>query len=206
MPLQHYIPAAFLANFSQSIRTPRRNSLISVGDKLTGKCFTTTVSKVAAVQDLYTLFSDPDSQHVDKWMGDYESDLISALNDLLNDNLSAFTWAGVLVPFIAGYLVRGPDFDSRFTKRFERFKDFGFTTYEDLVGPTFSDNTNLARIRERMSLLAPVMAAKWILLETHGSTPLLINDLGYVVMKGGDVGKVFRMMLDQHFLSDIVMY
>ena len=200
MPLQHYIPAAFLANFSASIKSPRRESFISVGDKLTGKCFTTSVSKVAAVQDLYTLFSIHDSLHVDNWMGDYESHLVSALDDLINDNLSALTWASVLVPFIAGFLVRGPDFDSRFTDRFrKKMGEFFVSEYETLRGKPFSDNINLARIRERIDLLAPIMAAKWILLETNSSAPLIINDLGYIGMKGGyiekglltDIGPVF---------------
>lgn len=211
MPLQHYIPAAFLANFSQSIQTPRRDSLISVGDKLTGKCFTTSVSKIAAVQDLYTLFSIPDSLHVDNWMGDYESHLISALDDLINDKLSAFTWASVLVPFIAGYLVRGPDFDVRFTDRFrKKMKGFSVFEYEDLREKPFSDDVNLARIRERLDLMAPIMAARWILLETNGSAPLIINDLGYVGMKGGyiekglqnDIGPAFPIGLG-HLLAII---
>lgn len=211
MPLQHYIPAAFLASFSASVQSPRRDSLISVGDKLTGKCFTTSVSKVAAVQDLYTLFSIPDSLHVDNWMGDYESHLISALDDLINDKLSAFTWASVLVPFIAGYLVRGPDFDSRFADRFrKKMGDFSVSEYETLRGRPFSDDINSARIRERLDLLAPIMAAKWILLETIGSVPLIINDLGYVGMKGGyiekgiqnDIGPAFPIGLN-HMLAII---
>lgn len=192
MPLQHYIPAAFLANFSQSIRAPRRDSLISVGDKLTGKCFTTSVSKVAAIQDLYTLFSlSPNSSalHVDEIMGDYESDLITAIDDLVNDKLSAYTWARVLVPFIAGFLVRGPDFDIRFADRFKRMEKFNVSEYENLRGKSFSEDINLARIRERLSLLAPIMAARWVLLETSGITPLIINDLGYVGMKGGYIEK-----------------
>ena len=197
MPLQHYIPATFLANFSKSILVLRRDSLISVGDGRTGKCFTTRISKVAAVQDLYTLYSYSSALselYVDKAMGDYENDLSVAIDELINDRLSAFTWARVLVPFVAGFLVRGPDFDLRFTKRFEGMDGFSVSAYEDLVEKPFSDNVNFARLRERMSLLAPVMAAKWLLLETTGNDPLIINDLGYVGMRGRDMGK--RLLSD----------
>jgi hypothetical protein len=191
MPLQHYIPATFLANFSKSILTPRRDSLISVGDKRTGKTFTSAIAKVAAVQNLYTLFSFPpviSALHVDEVMGDYEGDLHTAIEALLNDRLSAFTWAKILVPFIAGFLVRGPDFDDRFSYRFSALKGFSVEEIEEATRRPFSDNVNLARVRERTSLLVPVMAAKWIILETNGNIPLIVNDLGYVGMMGGIFG------------------
>jgi len=213
MPLQHYIPATFLANFSKSILTPRRDSLISVGDRRTGKCFTAAISKVAAIQDLYTLFSFPpalSALHVDQAMGEYESDLDRAINELIHDKLSAFTWAKVLVPFVAGFLVRGPDFDIRFKNRLERMEGFSVSEFEDLLNRPFSDNINLARVRERTDLLAPIMAAKWMLLETTGNDPLIINDLGYVGMKGGyvevgvqqDIGPTFPLGLG-HMLAVI---
>lgn len=209
MPLQHYIPAAFLANFSSSPSSPRRNSLISIGDKSTENCFTTSVSKVAAVQNLYKLFSLPPN-FIDDAMGDYESDLIFTLNKLVNNELSAYLWAKVLVPFIAGFLVRGPDFNDRFKKRVENLKDFNIDEYEDITKKPFSDDINMGRYLERMKLIPSVMASKWILLETEGRESLIINDIGYIMMKGGylsngqynDIGPAFP--INQNHLLAII--
>ena len=56
MPLHHYLPATYLASFSNDTLTlPRRHRKISIGDKNDGRIFSTSVANVAAINNLYTL-------------------------------------------------------------------------------------------------------------------------------------------------------
>jgi hypothetical protein len=178
MPLQHYLPATYLANFSNSVRNPRRDSLIAVGDKRTGRCFTTAVSQVAAIKDFYALFAGAPEllgAAYDDSFAAYEGGLDAAISGLANNTLPAATWANVLVPFVADLMVRPPDFNERFGRRIESL-ELG----EDLTTRAIS-RTNLggARWFERHWLLAQVAVADWKVLEVVGERLLIINDVGY---------------------------
>lgn len=169
MPLQHYLPATYLANFSSDTTFPRRGRRIAVGDKRTGKIFTTSIANVAAENNLYTLTGGAaDPLMVDKIWGDYESGIADAIEGTLKPSLDAITWARVLVPFVTCLFVRGPEFGLRFDAR---LRSIGFVSD--------SDNTNLARMMELQRLLAPILTAKWLVLRAHGDGDIIVNDLGF---------------------------
>ncbi len=175
MTLQHYLPATYLANFSKSVKDPRRDSIIAVGDKRTGKCFTTTVSQVAAINNFYTVDGE-DPNIVDKIIGGYEGGLNIAIDELINNTISANAWAGIMVPFVADLMVRLPNFNNRFESRID---DLLLT--EDITSlAKTTHNINGARILERQRLFAHVAASNWDVLQVIGNQHLIISDVGYM--------------------------
>jgi hypothetical protein len=170
MPLHHYLPATYLALFStDAITQPRRDRRLAAYDKKNHKSFFSSASKLAGINDLYTLTgSDIDNQIVDMCLSGYESCFYIAINQLINHEINALTWASTLVPFVTGLLVRGPDFNTRFVRRLS------------FIGnDTPIDNTNIGRLMEFQRLLAPVAVSSWLVLRILGDDPLITNDLGY---------------------------
>ena len=172
MTLHHYLPATYLANFSADTHFPRRSRTLAVGDKRSGQIFITAAANVAAVHNLYTLSpGNLDSQMVDEIWSDYEGGLADAIEQLINRTLDVITWARILVPFVTCLFVRGPEFAIRFDTRLRQ---------QGLLGlRPEPDNTNMARIMELQRLLAPILTAKWLVLQIHGDGEVLLNDLGF---------------------------
>jgi hypothetical protein len=115
----HYLPAAFLARFSYEKSMPMRNRRVWVLRAGQTRAHPQRAEKVGFVNNLYYLrspgFSSPDI--VDEtWQG-YEQRLGDALDILLDrsvPSIDAETWLRVLVPFVAGLFVRGPEFKKQY--------------------------------------------------------------------------------------------
>ncbi len=176
MTLQHYLPATYLANFSKSIKDPRRESVIAVGDKRTGKCFTTQVSQVAAINDFYNVDGD-DPEIIDRTLGGYEGGLDLAITQLIDNTISAQSWAGILVPFAADLMVRPPNFNDRFESRID---DLKLTEEVEELGKSVN-NINGARILERQRLFAHVATSDWDVVKIIGDRHMIISDAGFVL-------------------------
>jgi hypothetical protein len=97
--------------------------------------------------------------------------LLYCIDKLINQTITAMDWTEILVPFIASLFVRTPTFDQLFK---ERFMAVGFP-----LNKLSEQNTNYARLLEHKRLLAPILAAHWIVLKTSGKIPLITNDIGY---------------------------
>jgi len=176
MPLHHYLPATFLANFSvDDVTNPRRDRMIFVGDKKSKLIFQVSAGNAGAINNLYTLLDyKEDPEYLEKLWSNYEDDLHVAIPRLIVDDIDAKTWIRLLVPFVTCMLVRGADFDVRFTGRIESI--FGHSKSKEFLG---RNQINGARILEIQRLLFPVTSAKWIVIHTPGEDQLLTNDLGY---------------------------
>jgi hypothetical protein len=162
MPLDHYLPATYLASFSEDQKkSSRRRRELIVGDLTQGRCFRSIAGNVGAEKDFYIEIVD------NIWKG-YETVLSNSISALIDGSITAKTWARVLVPFVAGLLVRGPDFNQRFEKRLE------WLNKENLAS-----NTNMARVLEFQRLLAPILTAKWKVLSAHSKGSIIINDIGF---------------------------
>jgi len=192
MPLHHYLPASFLARFSDDVTTePSRNRILFVGDKKNKRVFKAPANKVGCIQNLYTLIdssSSPDD--IDQTWTSYEKNLPSAINNLINKIIDVETWARVLVPFVACMLIRVPDFNVKFNQRWP--PDFPAKMHDILS----NDNANHARLMELQRLLGFVATAKWLILTTHGEEKLITNDLGFspfINSKFKDVGMVIPL-------------
>lgn len=181
MPLDHYLPATFLAQFSLDDNPRRRDRIISVGDLKTKKVFQSKISNVAAINDFYSMDAFPKaSRAVDNSWTSYEAGIAIALQNLIHRKIDANDWLKVLVPFVSGLFSRGPDFNERFSNR---VKDIGFESDKT--------NTNFARILEVNRLLPLIFTAKWIVLNIKGDTPMITNDIGFCFFRGqlnSDIG------------------
>jgi len=154
----HYLPAAYIGRFSYGEQAKSRDRPVWVRRNGVARTFIESPSKLAFQIGLYNL-PETDGwlgEHIDVW--DYEHRLPGALTQLErhDEPLSAESWLAALVPFVAGQLVRGPD---------------------------ANDGSNSdARIIEFQELLAPVMAADWIVLHAPVGMDLITNDRGYGVV------------------------
>jgi hypothetical protein len=157
MPLQHYLPATFLATFSMENTLPRRNRTLAAGDKNSKRIFLAKASKLAGINDLYPPI-------VDESLTGYEANLSTAIDQLLNQNLTAMAWTSTLVPFVTALFVRGPDFNTRFDSR---IKGLG------IEAPP--GNTDYARLMEYQRMLAPVATARWLVLEIQSDYPMITS-------------------------------
>lgn len=168
---QHYIPATYLAQFSSQIEMPRRKSLVWVGNKENGKIFNSPAETIGGENNFYKLTENIENYEVDGAWNGYEPLLNIAIDQLINQSITAFMWATVLVPFIAGLMVRGKDFNQRFEKRISLI----------YRRESSKDNTNMARMFEIQRILAPILCSRWRVFRTSGSDiPLITNETGYI--------------------------
>jgi hypothetical protein len=207
MPKDHYLPATFLASFSASIRTPRRDSILAVGDVLNGRePFEQKAENVAYINDFYTLKQSiawshgkqPGKRIIDETWNHYEPELESAIAAMITGNIDALTWARTLVPFVASLLVRGPEFNHRFESR-------PVVAAFMQVFPDSPDNTHGGRVIELQRLLGPIACAKWIVAHVADGGKLVTNDvgfMGYINPKTGELG--ITIPLNSEFLLTLI--
>ena len=82
--------------------------------------FLDSASDVGCEKNLYTFFAAGDRgdpEQIEKLWSRYETDIPSALEKLIDGTLDAETWVRVLVPFVTGLLVRGPEWKKHFNRR-----------------------------------------------------------------------------------------
>jgi hypothetical protein len=198
MPLDHYLPATFLASFSSQICQPRRQSLLVVGDvwkKQEPRW--DKAENLAAKNNFYTI-DNRDPRIIDKiWLG-YESAFDGAVNALIEGNITALAWARTLVPFVAAMLVRGPDFNARYENR-SFVRDYAQNHKLSV------DNTNGARVIELQRLLGPIAAAQWVVSYLEGDEQLITNDVGFAASQNIDTGELgLAIPLDLNHVLTVV--
>jgi hypothetical protein len=163
---QHYHPASFVARFSADHDPDVRRRRLFVAQR-NGKPFQVAAENAAFVRHLY-------KDLVDSIWTEYEERLPTALEALCygTTELDADTWLRVLVPFVAALLLRGPDFEKRFTER--AIRHFG-----DELRERMEETAGEARVMELQRLLAPVLAARWVVMHASGDTPVITSDVGW---------------------------
>jgi len=168
MPFQHYLPATYLAFFSYDNSGSRRERRLYIGDRYSKKIFVDKTGNICGINNIYksTLVEGLD---IDLSWNYYEAELDLAINLLLNRNISALAWIKVLVPFVTGLLIRGPDYSERYENRINNLEVNGERM-----------DINVARMFELQRLLPIIVTAKWVVLETSGLPELITNDLGYI--------------------------
>ena len=170
-----------------------------MGDKSEKRCFISTVGNVAGINNLYSIPSDNHSDLIEQTWSRYETQLSKAIEKLIDGTVSAVQWARILVPFVASLFVRTRNFDTRFENR---LRTMGF---EDTYFERHPDNTNSARLMELQRLLAPVLAAKWVVLRKVGKTPLITNDVGYTPFRHVNITDAgFAIPLDKDHILVVI--
>src|SRR6266700_8064846 len=129
------------------------------------------------------LYNLADGGTVDKWK--YEDQLGRVLDGLAHaDTMTLDDWIHVAVAFVAGLFVRGKEFN----ERYESMTVIEELQQSRLISP---DNTNFSRILRLQRQLAPVAAARWVVLHNQGDLSLVSNDLGLGLtqnLENGEVG------------------
>ncbi len=117
-PRQHFIPATFLAGFSSDGNPTRRDRYLHVLRRGQSESFSAKAANVGCISDFYALQAtghDLNPGQVDDVWAGYEGRLAQAIEWLVSgEPIDARLWLRVLVPFVAGLFVRGPDFNQRF--------------------------------------------------------------------------------------------
>lgn len=181
---QHYLPASYLAQFSADVSKPRRRRRLWVSRLGVVDPYVRVVDTLANERGLYDLTGISGGDAVSRagtvdiaWR--YEQRLPEKLEELqARQTLDGHTWLTVLVPFVAGLFVRGPDFSQEFWERIPM----------DLDGLTVdrSDNATAARLMDFQLLLARVMAARWVVLHFPAGAELVTSDRGFALTSTPD--------------------
>jgi uncharacterized protein DUF4238 len=116
MAFDHFLPATYLAIFSDDGNPVRRERGLYVLDKRRGGLFPSKAARICGENDLYQIKDGAgwSVSAVDQAMSTYEPVLHIALEELIAGNLDAPTWAATVAAFVVGLMVRGPDFKRRF--------------------------------------------------------------------------------------------
>jgi hypothetical protein len=180
MAKDHYLPAAFIGRFSLSTATRIRERAVWTYNSKAKKLLLVAPSAIGHRKGLY---NTSDGNTVDKWK--YEDQLGRVLDSLAHaDDITLDDWIHVAVPFAAGLFVRGREFN----ERYESMPLINELQKSGLISP---DNTNVSRILRLQRQLAPVAAARWVVLHNQGGLPLVSNDLGLVLtqnLENGEAG------------------
>ncbi|MFG2117814.1 DUF4238 domain-containing protein [Streptomyces sp. NPDC048710] len=182
----HYIPACYLGRFSDEKQEKARLQRIHVARFTTKKVYRQKADQVGAINNFYRVQTNGNGNPLfleENWQG-YEAKLASTLDQLEevkhgnSIDLGAEQWLRVLVPFVTGLLVRGPDFNRRFDRRL--VSNFGNeeSAYRHIQDK--DDNANVARVMEFQRLLSGIIAADWRLLVSPERN-LITSDLGYAI-------------------------
>ncbi len=176
---QHSLPASYLGGFSTQTSGRGRHRVVWVLRRGETDAAPQSAQSLARVNRLYhqTTSLLPSTDFEANWTK-YERHLPQAIHQLTTGRVGGRTWLHVLVPFVAGVLVRGPEFDARFNAF--------IADMQDVLDP---DNTLFARGFELQRLLALVMVCRWVV----GESPeweILGNDVGWIPasLPGGEQG------------------
>ena len=145
--------------------------------------FPVKAGNVGYVQNLYALDPEgPAGPDVDQSVSGYEAALPAAL-DLLEQSarVPLEVWLRSLVPWVTSAFVRGGGVRGALLG----------TASKMGAGPgeNTADNANLARLLEFQRLLAPVMAARWMVLHRKSGEPFVINDLSLTLTQDPSTGE-----------------
>lgn len=190
---QHFIPAAYLGRFSVEAEGRARKRTVWARNTQAPNSFPSRAENLASQIGLYDVedASMGQGRTADiAWA--YESGLPGALDQLADAGapLDGEVWTTVLVPFVAGLFVRGPNFQQLFQARFPE-------NFDAAVLKSREDNATAARLIELQELLAPVMTAHWTVLHFSKSVDLVTSDTGWAAATT-PVGDSYVVPLDCH--------
>lgn len=178
MARDHFIPASFIARFSENPAPQARKSEVHV--KFRGKNFSVKkrAETIGYANSLYDIDKDFTSTQqtnaVDSVWTSYESTLNSAIDDLIAGTLSAVDFVAIIVPFVAGFFARDVSYGSRTTSRIEHaHADLPIFVKESMSEP---NHVALNRLSELDFITPKLLASKWVVSETDDD--LILTDFG----------------------------
>jgi Protein of unknown function (DUF4238) len=198
---QHYLPAAYIGNFSEDSSPRRRTRPVWVRRRDRSDVFLSRAENLAWARDLYTLRRPTEDPHfVDRLWDHAEQNLnfaIDALRRVPDQPLDAGLWIGVLVNFVTELFVRSPDWERSLADRF--IHGLGVDPREELPTIDHADNANMARAFEHQRVSPAVIRADWHILRAPPGAAFISNDVGRAPMlhaATGASGYVVPLALD----------
>lgn len=171
MSKQHYIPAAYIGNFSSKKLERNRESKIWVKRRSISIPYTQKAENVGYKKDLYVKSVDNIWKHV-------EDRLIIVIEKLIEgykSPISADMWI-IMVRFIAQLFVRGFEFNSRYKDRMETMFN------GKLDAKYYEPHIDFIRLFELQRIYAPIMYAEWVVWHNNTNKSIITNDLGFCLM------------------------
>lgn len=180
MSRQHYLPASYVGRFSLNSEGSLRDRAIWV-QRVQRVPYKASAEYVGHARRLYDRESaDAGARSVDRsWA--YEARLPQAI-DALSDPatpLDGGIWMQVLVPFISSLFIRGLDFKQRYASRLPGITGPADDGSASVPLDSWHDNTLTSALIEWQRLLAPIIAAQWIVLHGSGAPILPTNDVAH---------------------------
>jgi hypothetical protein len=186
---QHFLPASYIGRFSLAINGAWRERPIWV-QRVGRPPFAASAEYVARARRFYDREKPAPGQRgsVDEgWR--YEPRLPEALNALADprSDFAGRLWARVLVPFVSALLIRGVDFKARYESRIPGFTGPASDGTRGIDIGSWHDNTITSGQIEWQRLLAPIMVAKWTVLDGSGAPVLATSDVAHCLMGNPDM-------------------
>lgn len=187
MARQHYLPAAYVGGFSPSSKSKRRDRPVWCLRRGQELAWQDRPRNLLFGDDLYVTIpgvywapegtTDQQQRDVVDWVwGGYESHLPAAIARLAARDapLPANMWIRTLVPFVTGLFVRHPNYFEQYgPNRWPRWQDEAELSTATEPWP----GANSSRLMELQRLLAPICAARWMVIHAEPSTRYITNDL-----------------------------
>ena len=178
MAKDHFIPASFIARFSDSPVEPSRKSIVGVRFRGNQKIVEKRAEAIAYANDLYdvseVLTPTGKKNAVDNVWSVYEPNIPKTLDALISRELTAHDFLETLVPFVAGFFCRDLYYEERVNHRLDRLNaDIPQEINELVLG---KDHLNTSRLQELDNFASRLLACIWIVHETDGN--VILSDVG----------------------------
>lgn len=174
------MPASYIGRFSLSSEPSLRDRSIWV-QRVQRPPYRASADYAGHARRLYDLEgADADAESIDhSWT--YEARLPEALDALSDPStpLDGRIWVQVLVPFISSLFIRGLDFKRRYASRLPGITGPADDGSASVPLDSWHDNTLTSALIEWQRLLAPIIAAQWIVLHGSGTPILATNDVAH---------------------------
>lgn len=178
MAKDHFIPASFIARFSDSPAEPSRKSIVGVRFRGNPKIVEKRAEAIAYANSLYdvseVLTTTGKKNAVDNVWSVYEPNIPKTLDALISRELTAHDFLETLVPFVAGFFCRDLLYEERVNHRLDRLNADIPQEINELV--LRKDHLNTSRLQELDNFASRLLACNWTVYETDGN--VILSDVG----------------------------
>lgn len=199
MPLDHFIPATYLARFSDK-NLGRESELLCLR-KESNKEFKSKAENLAAEKGLYDVDDDfilGGRKYVDRNWDIFESKISLVLDKvILNQEISFSNWVEVLLQFCGACFIRRRKYKDEFRKRVESSPFFGGS--KELVKYLIDDpiQQGISRLSDYEDFLNLISIFKWEVI--HTKNQLILGDEVIIYGLPEDFGAGWDARFDSPF-------
>ena len=192
---QHFLPASWIARFSEEDKQPLRDRQVWVYRVNNSKAWRTAASRIAFQNKMYNIDAGirPPGQEnaVDKtWC--YEGELDSALDRLINQETTLEDFLNILVPFVGSIFARTPIRREILMAEMKKHRDENPLFKEIKLSKS---NININRLRDAEIHSSRSLFYQWIVVEMDSDTVLPDIGTGFGLNYGSRNVEVFIRLI-----------